>query len=137
MADITVTPANVAAGEGATTKNVVAGDVVTAGELVYKVSATGLYAKAITTSAVTAAAEGIALNSSEASGQPLTILTAGTITIGGTVVVGEVYTVTATTGGIGPHSERATAEFVSIVGIGITATTINVAINASGIAVPA
>lgn len=135
MADISITPANVMAGTGAKKQSGTFGETVTAGQVVYKSSADGEWYKADTSTSAKAAAVGIALNGGS-NGQPGEILTEGPITIGGTVVVGTVYGVSDTAGGIRPISENGTADYVTILGGGTSATVIEVNINALGVAVP-
>lgn len=133
MADITVTAANVLAGTGAQTKPVTYGGTITAGMAVYKDSATSTYKACDTSTAAKALAEGIALNGG-ASGQPGLILTSGQITIGGTVAVGTVYTVSDNAGGIAPDADRGAGDFVTVLGVGVSATVIAVNIVAAGVA---
>jgi len=136
MADLVITPANVLAYGGAPTKDGVAGETLTAGQTLYRKAADGKLYKAAATSAALAAAVGVALNGG-AAGQPVKYCEGGGLNPGATVAVGTIYGVTDTAGGIGPVSERAAADFITILGIGITASRINLAINASGVAIPA
>lgn len=136
MADITVTAANVLKAAGGTVIGVTAGGTVTAGQLVYKDTADSDEYKAADADAqATAALAGIALNGG-ADGQPIDVLTSGNINPGGTVTVGEVYCVSTTAGGIAPHSDLLTGDFVSILGIGTTTSNIKVDISVSGVAKP-
>jgi len=66
----------------------------------------------------------------------LAYLSGGQITIGGTVVVGTVYTSSSTAGGIAPVTDNATGDYVSVIGVGISATVILVKIINSGVQVP-
>lgn len=135
MADLTVTPADVLAHDGATRDTGTAGEAVTAGQTIYRAGDGKLY-KADCTTAIKARAMGVALNDA-AAGQPLTYAKAGGLDPGATVAVGEVYGVTDTPGGIGPVSERSMDDYVTILGIGVAADRIDLAINKSEVAIPA
>jgi hypothetical protein len=127
MADLSITAANVAAGSGAKTTTGTAGASVTAGQVVYYDSATSNYKLADTDSATAAARSpaGIALHAA-ASGQPLTILQSGAITIGATVAVGVSYWLSGTAGGICPVADVAAGDYPVIVGIGTSTSVIKV-----------
>jgi hypothetical protein len=84
-----------------------------------------------------AVAVGIALNDA-ADGQPISYLVSGGIDPGATVAVGTVYVVSANAaGGIAPVSDLASTEYVTILGVGVTTSRINVDIKQSGVAIPA
>lgn len=136
MANITITPANVLKGSGASIANGRAGGTITAGMAVYAdASDSGdLKAAHCETSAATAAAVGIALHGAS-DGQPLQYLTSGLITIGGTVTVGELY-VLSDSGGIAPEGDHASDDWVTFIGVGVSATQIRVTIIASGVQIP-
>jgi len=136
MADITVTAANVAASSDALTADGTAGETVTAGQSVYLKASDSRYWLADANASLAAAAtSGITLNGA-AAGQPIKIQTGGTINPGGTVVVGTVYVQSATAGGIAPNADSTTGWFKTIIGIGITASTIRLVIVPSGVAIP-
>lgn len=132
--DISITPGSVVPDSGYQYLDTTAGATITAGQVVY-IASDNTAKLAITTTAITAAARGIALNGASA-GQPVKVMTGGTITIGGTVVVGKIYIVSASGGGIAPVTDTATTQFVTILGVGVTAAKITMNINASGVAVP-
>lgn len=135
MADITQTAANVAAVSGAPTKDVVWGETIVAGDVVYEDATDGnKYKKAINSAEAAAAAKGVALNGG-ASGQPGRIQTGGGINPGGTVVVGEVYNVSPQAGKFAPDADVLTADFRTVLGIGTTTSNIKIGINVSAIAV--
>lgn len=137
MADITITAANVLAGTGARIEEGTAGATITAGMPVYLDSSDNkLKAADANDTAAKAAAVGIALNGAS-NNQPLKYQVAGPITIGGTVAVGTIYCVSENAGGIAPHTDLGAGEFVTVLGIGISATQIRLAINVSGVQVPA
>lgn len=137
MADVTITAASVAQGSNASTTQGFLGATVTAGQVVYKDAADGLFKLADGNSGTAAAraAFGIALNGG-ASGQPVVVQTSGDITIGGTVTVGGVYVLSATPGGIAPVADLASGNYTNTIGIGITASTLRIVIATAGVAVP-
>ena len=137
MADLIVTAANVVAGTNATVEHGIAGATITAGQTVYRDSTTKRYLLADADSVTPAARAGlgIALNGA-ANGQPLAIVTGGNVNPGATVAVGAIYVQSDTPGGIMPSVDLETGDFVTILGIGTTASNIAVGITVSGVAVP-
>ena len=134
MAAISITAANVIKSTGAMVETGISGATITAGQLVYKKASDSKFYLADGDSVSVAAdaevdnVHGIALHGASAS-QPLTVQKSGNITIGGTVAVGEVYALDCVAGGIIPESEIATTDYVTLVGIGVSATVIKMAIN--------
>lgn len=143
MAALTVTAANVQKAiaqlglPGSSTEHGRYGVTVTAGQALYRDSADLHDLKlAQATNAALANIYGIALNGG-ADGQPAEILRGGLYNPGATVVVGMAYFVSAAAGGaIVPYSDLTTGDFVSFIGIGITAALILVNFTVSGIAKP-
>jgi hypothetical protein len=133
MADLTITAANVVAQTGSSTQDGTAGASITAGQPVYFDATTSTIKLAVSSSAAAAATRGIALHAA-ATGQPIKYLTAGPLTAGATLAVGKIYAVSGTAGGIQPQEDIGTGEFVTILGIATSTTTLNVTINASGVA---
>jgi hypothetical protein len=135
LADLTITAANVVAGSGAKKVTGTAGTTVTAGQVVYLDSATDTYKLADNDSATAAvrSVAGIALHAS-LSGQPLTILTKGPITIGATTAIGQVYCLSSTAGGICPQADIATGDYNTVLGVGTSTTVIEVQLLAAGAA---
>jgi hypothetical protein len=86
-------------------------------------------------SATTKAITGIALNGA-AIGQPVSVQTSGTITIGATVAVGTIYVVSATAGGIAPSTDLASTWGTIIIGVADTTGTIKLQFFDSGVDVP-
>lgn len=138
MTNIAITAANVVKSSNAKIASGTYGATVTAGQVVYADSADGGRLKLADADSATAAARvpvGIALNSGSA-GQPADIQTEGRVTIGGTVVVGTIYVLSATAGGIAPAADLVTGDYVSVLGIGVSASQIELNIHSSGVAVP-
>lgn len=128
-AAISVTPANVVGLEGDKVQRF-AGGTITAGQVV-RLSSANVIAAANDTAA-NAAAYGIALNGG-GSGQPILVQSGGDVTIGGTVAVGKIYAL-GTAGGIIPVDDVAGGEFITIIGVGISATAIRLSLKAGGVA---
>lgn len=136
MADLSITATNVAkvAGE---TETLTAGETITAGQTVYKDTADNNKAKLADCddTAAKATVFGIALNGG-ASGQPIVVQKTGKINVGATLTVGEIYVLSGTPGGIAPEGDHATGDYVSLLGVGLTAANLGLRINNSGVQVP-
>jgi hypothetical protein len=132
MADLSITAASVAnlSGKGSQTNGVAAG-TITAGMPVYQNATNGIVAAA-NTSALLADAVGIALNAAS-TGQPVTYQTRGNINLGATLAIGKVYVLSAA-GLISPVDDVATADFVTVLGVGVTASNMKLGIVAAGVA---
>lgn len=117
-ADLTITPANVAAAAGDTVvRNVRAGETVTAGQPVYRNSSDNEYYLCDADASETAATcAGITL-SAGSDGTYITIATAGKIKVGATVVVGTQYFVSDTAGGIMPGADLDTGDYITPIGV--------------------
>lgn len=134
MADISITAANVVAGSGATKQNGTAGATITAGQAVYKDSSNKFQlADANSATEIARRAIGIALHGAS-NNQPLTILTAGLITIGGTLTAGVAYYLSDTPGGICPVADIGSGEYVCLLGIATTTAILNVDIQFPNVA---
>ena len=140
MADLSITAANVAASATATIdRQRNAGESFSAGQVVYLKSSDNKYYKADANSGTAEARTptGIALNTGVA-GQPCAVVSADTsLTIGATVTVGAVYVLSATPGGIAPVADLVSGDYVTILGVGVTASTIKLNLVSSGVAIPA
>jgi len=130
MTDLSITAANVVAGEGAVTERGIASATVAAGQVVYK-DATGKFALADTDSATAIIRKpyGIALNGA-ATGQPIVVLRSGPITIGATVTKGVAYYLSGTAGGICPVADVAAGDYTAILGLATSASVLLVDIQA-------
>ena len=133
MADLVVVATAVLPYTGCATDVANAGEAITAGQAVY-MHTDGTLLKAITTSAITAAARGVALNGG-AVGQPITYVKSGGYNPGVACVVGVVYGVTDTAGGVGDVADRGAADFITILGVATTTSRIEMSINRSGVAI--
>lgn len=135
MADLTITAANVVASAGAKKVNGVAGETITAGQLVYKDPTTGKYLKADADSATVAARTPSALALHGASlNQPLTVQTSGDVTIGATLTAGLAYYASGTAGGICPVADLTTGKYVTLVGVAKSPSVLALNIQPTGVA---
>lgn len=134
MADITITAANVIAAAGGRRADMVAGATITAGQVVYQEAATGL-AKLADCDSATAEARipyGIALNGA-GTGQPVEVLRAGSITIGGTMTAGVSYWLSPNPGGIAPYADVLAGDRAVLLGVATSTTVLRVQILDSGV----
>jgi hypothetical protein len=136
MADLTITATSVVAGADAEKITGTAGASITAGQACYldptddrfklgDANGSGANIKTVRGTALHAAA----------SGQPITLQRSGKIAIGATVTVGTIYVLSATPGGIAPSADLSSGHTVSIIGVGVSATEIQMQIMNSGVAV--
>lgn len=134
MADISITAANVLPGSNARTENGTFGATVTQGQAVYLDASDGKYKLADNDNATAAVRRprGIALNAGS-NGQPATIQTSGSITIGGTLTAGTVYVLSSTAGGIAPQADLASGDDVVILGVATSTTVLALDIQISGV----
>lgn len=134
MAAISVTPGSVLRVDGVVAQGYLAGATITAGQVVY-VDSNGVVQVATNAtsagSGVGSSVVGVALNGGS-SGQPIDILTNGTVNIGGTAAIGKEYKL-GTAGGIIPVDDTVGGEYSTAVGIGTTAANIKLGFNVSGV----
>lgn len=135
MADLTITAANVVAGENSTQKQRSAGETITAGKAVYLSSATKKYMLADSNSGTAEArkATGIALNGASLN-QPITVHEFGDLTLGATLTPGTAYYLSDTPGGICPLADVGSGEYVCQLGIAKSATVLAVNIQFPNVA---
>lgn len=131
MADLSFTAANVVM-TGGTRDTYTAGGTVARGNLV-RMSGTSVVAGS-DDSAAAADVIGYALNDA-ASGQPVEVglLSGGGTLAGATFAVGKVY-VASTSGATAPVDDVAGSEFITVVGVGVTASTMKMGKIAGGVA---
>jgi hypothetical protein len=92
----------------------------------------GLIVAASDDSASNADVYGIALTGSS-NGQPVIVLRSGTINLGATLAVGKVY-VLSTSGAIAPFDDIAGTEFVTVLGVAASASSLVLGIVKGGVA---
>lgn len=132
MADITITPSAVLAASDATRESGTAGATITAGQVVAKHATNGKYVLADADGTGVTRPRGIALNGAS-DGQPLTIVTAGDVTLGG-MTAGVSYYLSPTAGGIAPRADVDTGDTVTALGIAKSTTVLLLNITHSGVA---
>jgi hypothetical protein len=131
MADISVTASSVVPGATARRQTKTASVAITAGQVVYVNSSDQLALADNDASATTAAAVGIALNSCAAN-QPCSYATSGAVTFNAVLTAGTIYVLSATAGGIAPAADLASDDYVTILGVASSTTSLTVNIFASG-----
>jgi hypothetical protein len=132
MADLSFTAASVVM-TGGTRDTYIAGGTIARGNLV-RLNTSNQAVASSDDSAANAAAFGYALNDA-ASGQPVEVglLNGGGILAGATFAVGKVY-VQSTSGATAPVDDIAGTEFITVVGVGVTASTMQMGRIVSGVA---
>lgn len=135
MTALSITAANVLPGSGAQIEAGTAGETITAGQVVYLDTSAGKYKLADCDSATAAvrSPRGIALNGAS-SGQPLSILRAGDITIGATMTAGVAYYLGDVAGAIVPVGDVGSGDYPVIIGIAKSTTVLAVKFNEAGVA---
>ena len=134
MADLNPTDATVLPLAGSRRTKGVAGESIVQGATLYKNAADSKLYNAIDTSQAAADVVGIALTIS-ALDQPVHYLTEGPIDLSTTVVVGTVY-VQSAAGLMAPITDHFAADWVTTIGVAVTAANLDVNIQASGVQIP-
>lgn len=136
MADLSVTAASVVTSSGNALDGT-AGATITAGQVLYVDTADSNKLKLAQAdgTALQATVAGIALHGA-ASGQPIRYQATGTINVGATLTVGQVYVVSATAGSIAPYSDLTSSDYVSVLGVATTAAILSMQIQNSGVEKP-
>lgn len=134
MADLSITAANVSAGPKATIDTGTAGATITAGQTLYKdLTDSSRLKLADQDAAATAVLAGIALHGA-ASGQPVDYIKRGKLNLNSGVTIGRFYCVSSTAGGIGTSTDVTAGKYATYVGVGTATSSIEVAIQVSGVA---
>lgn len=133
MADVVITPSDVGRGAGAQIdRNQVGGAAGNAGHVVYLDAATGRMKLAqCDGTEAEAAARGVLLNQMVA-GQPVAVLTAGPVVLGGGLVPGHPYYLSDAAGGIKPLADLAEGERIVMLGYAVDEQTLYVSIVDTG-----
>jgi len=135
MADISVTASSVLGASSAVKTHGTAGATITAGQVVYLDSTTSTYKLADADSGTAAAKVpvGIALHGAS-SGQPLTILERGNLTLNAVLTAGTAYYLSPTTaGGICPVADVTSGDDVVLLGLATSTTVLAVDIQVTGV----
>lgn len=133
MTDISVTAASVQPGAGAITKRGICGEAISAGQSVFEAADGDIELCENDQTVVEAASRGISLNDG-AAGQPIEYQTDGEITFNAVLAAGAVYIVGAAPGGIAPEADAVSGEFVTVLGVGLSTTSMKLGILQSGVA---
>ena len=136
MADLAITASQVLANTNALVERHEAGAALTPGQAVYLDSdGTWKLAQHDSTAIESGSGGGLAITLSTASaGQDVLLARRGTITLGAGAApaAGEIYCVSATAGGICPEADVGAADYVSILGVGLSGNKLALVPNASG-----
>lgn len=137
MADVNITDSAVL-GDGSDHETLPAGELMQAGDTVYKSYSTWLKGDADASLSDSAASvvRGLALNSALAIGQKVKVQKRGLLTMNAVLTQGEIYVQSGTAGKICPEADLATNDWITIIGIAQSSTVLKVGINASLIKVP-
>lgn len=124
MADLTITVASLAPGTNARIDRTrLAGEALTIGVAVYLKSTDKRWWMSDTdTAEPLALAYGVTVTNAAAAGQPVCVQYGGNLTVGATLVAGEVYGVGEAAGGIAPKADCAVGEYERILGIASSTT---------------
>ena len=134
MADLVIVEASIAAAADATIIQGTSGATVLQGQPVYLDSSNQYVLADTDLSAAAAVVAGISLNSTT-SGQPIDLIAGGTLTVGGSgVAVGTVYVLSGAAGKIAPAVDLANGDFTTVLGIGLTSSTVKIGIIVGGVA---
>lgn len=137
MADLTITNTNVVPdAENINVQQVIAGEVIDAGEMVYLDSTDANKAKLAEAGDTQAKANvlGMALSDAVAAGQKFLVAKTGSEIAIGTGAAGQVYVLSTTAGKIALESDIGSGNYLTIIGYGTaTANEIMLAISATGI----
>jgi len=133
MVDLVVVAANVKPGTDAVTKRGIAGEGITAGDSVFEAVDKGIELAEKDLTAADAAAVGVALNDA-ATDQPIEYAVTGSVTMGAILAIGQTYIVGAGPGGIAPEADAAVGNFVTVIGVATTTSSLKLGILISGVA---
>lgn len=127
MANLTITAANVVAGDGAATEAGTSGEAIAAGQAIYKSTDTGKYMLADSNSATAEArrARGVALNNAAAN-QPLDVLRSGDLSLGAVLTPGTAYYLSDTPGALCPVADVGAGEYVCLIGLARSTSVLSV-----------
>jgi ribosome modulation factor len=129
MANLSITAANVEKASDAGYETGIAGDTLTAGMSVYKdTTDSNKWKKALCAGTAAQAGSGgcgITLNAATA-GQPVTVQTSGSLDVGATLTIGQIYVVSATAGLICPFTDLNTNNYVTLLGFASAADNLKI-----------
>lgn len=126
-ADLTITPANVkATSSSAKITRIQLGEAATQGQALYRKASDGKYYKADADAGTdeTASASAIAITPGSTN-EYAYVVTEGSVNVGATLTVGEIYVLSGTAGGICPEADLATADRVTLLGVATSTSALN------------
>ena len=138
MADLTVTVASVAVTSSTAGVEVVqVGEAVTQGEPVYKKASDNKYWLADADASEEAAgASRLVLTPASTDGYAIVARPGASVNVGATLTVGERYYASDTPGGIKPSADLTTGDYVTLVGVAETTSSLKLYFSATGVQVP-
>lgn len=126
MAAVAVTPADVQQSSNSGVRTGIALEAIVAGESVYKNAAGQIGLADSTGGAGIETGVGIAINSAPGAGQKVSYAAKDpAFAVGGTVIAGVGYAVGAVAGSIVPLADLLSNEYISYLGVGVSATEIS------------
>lgn len=134
MANLSVTASTIIASADSRKVRGTAGETITAGDALYLNADGTLKLLDVANTAATAVAVGIALNGASAN-QPVNYMASGTMTINSVALTGQTYWGSSTAGGIW-DTQPTTGRITTVLGVGLTTTSIQIGIINSGAVVP-
>jgi len=135
MADLTQTVANVRRQITTQRGSGTAGESISAGMPIYRLSTDNKWYKAGNGSATLADAGGIALTNADVD-EILDYAISGGINVGATLTLAEIYVLSDTVGKIAPASDLGSGDFVTILGVASSTSQLELNLNSSGVAKP-
>ncbi len=134
MADLVITATSVVPAASAKLETGVAGEAITAGQMVYKAAASGKFFKADCDSATAEVRSpvGLAVNGGAAN-QPLTIVKKGQVTLGAVLTEGVGYYLSGTAGGICPVADLGSGDYPVFLGFAISPSVLNLDMVEAGV----
>lgn len=124
MTDVSITAANVAPTGSTILESGIAGEAISAGESVFLNSSKEIVLGDADDTSLDEFV-GIAMHAA-ADGQPITYAKGGGVTIGGTLVAGAPYYLSATAGGIAPYADLTTGDRVIHIGDAISTSVLQI-----------
>ena len=135
MANLTITPADVGVNSSATqTRIVQVGEAVSQAQPAF-LDGSKYYQAVANDTEAKAAAVGVFMTAAALDGYAV-IAMVGPVDLGATLTVGEVYVVSATKGSIAPIADLTTGDYVTILGVASSASSLELNPQVSGIAKP-
>lgn len=137
MADLSQTAANVGlSGVGGTLRNATAGEAITQGQPVYRLSSDQKYYRCDSDAEASAIAAGIAMTPAATDGNFVLAENSSIVDLGATLTVGETYCVSTNVGAVAPIGDLTTGDYITILGVATVADTLPLNIYVSGAAKP-